>query len=88
MIATLGVMVETGYPLAVLAIALILDYCIGDPWNWVHPVQVIGWWISRFSQMALKWIEHPLALKMTGIILGLSTILGTGLVDGLLIKTA
>jgi adenosylcobinamide-phosphate synthase len=38
---------------AVLLLAAELDYVIGDPWGWPHPVRVMGWVISRFSQFAL-----------------------------------
>lgn len=39
---------------AVLLLAAGLDYLIGDPWGWPHPVRVIGWMISQFTQFALK----------------------------------
>jgi adenosylcobinamide-phosphate synthase len=39
---------------AVLMLAATLDYMIGDPWGWPHPVQVMGWMISHFTQFAFK----------------------------------
>ncbi len=39
---------------AVLLLASGLDYLIGDPWGWPHPVRVIGWVISRFTQAVLN----------------------------------
>ncbi|HEY9608432.1 adenosylcobinamide-phosphate synthase CbiB [Allocoleopsis sp.] len=39
---------------AVLLLAATLDYMIGDPWGWPHPVQVMGWMISHFTQFAFK----------------------------------
>lgn len=41
-------------PAAVLLLAAGLDYFIGDPWGWPHPVRVMGWVISHFTQLALK----------------------------------
>lgn len=70
---------EAGYRCSVLAIALLLDYLIGDPWHWLHPVQIIGWWISWMSQVCLKFFKSSLGLKAAGIMLGLSTIVGAGL---------
>ncbi|MEM9213477.1 MAG: adenosylcobinamide-phosphate synthase CbiB [Cyanobacteria bacterium P01_F01_bin.150] len=74
------VSIDITYSLAILAIALLLDYLIGDPWNWIHPVQVIGKWIERLSKLLLNRFHQPLTLKIAGIFLGLSTIVGTGLV--------
>ncbi len=39
---------------AVLLLAACLDYLIGDPWGWPHPVRVMGWLISQFTQFVLK----------------------------------
>jgi len=35
------------WPAATLGLAALLDYGIGDPWNWLHPVQVMGYYIQR-----------------------------------------
>ena len=72
-------MVES-HSLAVLAIAFLLDALIGDPWNWLHPVQIIGWWIKQFTLFVFDFFSRPLVLKLAGVVLGLWTILGTGLV--------
>ena len=40
---------------AVLLLAACLDYIIGDPWGWPHPVQVMGWTITRFTQFAIAF---------------------------------
>ena len=71
---------DMAYGIAVLAIALLLDYMIGDPWDWLHPVQVIGGWIERVSKFCLNHFDSPKTLKIAGVFLGLSTIMGTGLV--------
>jgi adenosylcobinamide-phosphate synthase len=68
-----------------LLIAAILDYLIGDPWGWLHPVQVMGWAIDRFTNTALKYLDRPVARRMAGIVLCWGLILGTGGVTWLLI---
>jgi len=37
--------------LLILLLAAILDYLIGDPVNWLHPVQVMGALISKFTNL-------------------------------------
>ncbi|WP_217901565.1 adenosylcobinamide-phosphate synthase CbiB [Pseudanabaena sp. SR411] len=75
--------------LLILVLAASLDRLIGDPVNWLHPVQVIGWIISQFTNLVL--IKDPvtntriprftpLIMKMLGVILGVSIILGSGIV--------
>ncbi|NJN56232.1 MAG: cobalamin biosynthesis protein [Leptolyngbyaceae cyanobacterium SL_5_9] len=71
-----------------LAIASLLDYLIGDPWNWLHPVQVMGWIISQYTHFALKWLKHPLSLRIAGVVLGLGMIGGSGIVGWLILQTA
>lgn len=55
----------------ILAIAALLDYCIGDPWNWLHPVQVMGWGIQHYTQVVFRWVKHPVGLRWLGVALGL-----------------
>ena len=38
----------------VLLMAACLDYIIGDPWGWPHPVRVMGWVISQYTQFVLQ----------------------------------
>lgn len=38
----------------VLLMAASLDYIIGDPWGWPHPVRVMGWVISQYTQFVLQ----------------------------------
>ena len=40
--------------------AALLDYLIGDPWGWPHPVRVMGWVISRLSKFSLQYCQNPL----------------------------
>jgi adenosylcobinamide-phosphate synthase len=74
--------------LIVLAIAACLDYGIGDPWNWLHPVQVMGWCIERYKQVWLKRSPLPssLMLQIAGVGLAIGLIGGSGFVGGLLVQ--
>ncbi|MBD2070516.1 cobalamin biosynthesis protein [Leptolyngbya sp. FACHB-671] len=74
------------FAMAGLAIASLLDYLIGDPWNWLHPVQVIGWMISRYTHFVLKRLESPLSLRIAGVILGLGMIGGSGVAGWLIVQ--
>jgi adenosylcobinamide-phosphate synthase len=66
--------------IVVWAIAALLDYVIGDPWHWWHPVQGMGWCISLYTRLAFRYLKHPLALKIAGVGLGCGLIAGSGLV--------
>ncbi len=72
----------------ILVLAASLDYLIGDPVNWLHPVQMMGWMITQFTNIVIiKDVAtntciprfSPLIMKMLGSILGISMILGSGL---------
>lgn len=69
----------------VLIFAALLDYWLGDPWNWLHPVQVMGWGISRYTQFWLKRLQQPILLRIAGIGLCLLTIGLSGLTAWLLV---
>ena len=68
------------WTILVLAIASGLDYLIGDPWGWPHPVQAIGWLISQSTQLTLKWVSDATWRKVAGVGLGMGTIASTGLI--------
>ncbi|MBE9116414.1 cobalamin biosynthesis protein [Lusitaniella coriacea LEGE 07157] len=65
---------------AILVLAAILDYWIGDPWGWLHPVQVMGWIISRYSDWVLEHFRGQRMRRIAGVLLGVGLILGSGLV--------
>ncbi|MFB8797397.1 MAG: adenosylcobinamide-phosphate synthase CbiB [Microcoleus sp.] len=44
---------------AVLILAAVLDYSIGDPWGWPHPVQAMGWAIDRYTRLVFNIWNHP-----------------------------
>lgn len=83
------------FPALSLAIAALLDFLIGDPWNWLHPVQVMGWAIARYS----RWVQHGLKLtaepesvqrkvglqRGAGVLLAIALVLGSGAVGWLIV---
>ena len=73
---------------AVLLLAAALDYIIGDPWSWPHPVRVMGWVISHFTQFAIKHWKSPLERRWAGIVLGVGLIIGSGLAGWLIVRGA
>ena len=71
-----------------LPIAAYLDYLIGDPWGWLHPVQVMGWCIDKFTQVALKYCQKPLARRLAGVVLFWGMVLGSLGVSWSIVYTA
>lgn len=63
----------------VLTIAALLDYLIGDPWNWLHPVQVMGWGIKRYTQLVFSAKLSPTMQKVAGVGLAIGLISLSGL---------
>ena len=68
-----------------------VDYLIGDPWNWLHPVQVMGWIINYSTQLILNFCSQlqlnlVQSRRLGGIILGLGLIIGSGFTAWLLIR--
>ncbi|MBW4442134.1 MAG: adenosylcobinamide-phosphate synthase CbiB [Plectolyngbya sp. WJT66-NPBG17] len=55
-----------------------LDFCIGDPWGWIHPVQVMGWSIEQFKTIAFRMTKNPAGLRVAGMVLTIGLILGSG----------
>ncbi|MBW4565119.1 MAG: adenosylcobinamide-phosphate synthase CbiB [Mojavia pulchra JT2-VF2] len=72
----------------ILIIAAALDYLIGDPWGWPHPVQVMGWVISRLTKLSLKYCHNSLTQRIAGILLGIILIIGSGVISALIIESA
>lgn len=70
--------------LAPLIIATGLDYLIGDPWGWPHPVRVMGWTIDRFTKFAFKY--HSSLMRWFGVVLGIGLVSGSGLVGWLIVR--
>ena len=72
----------------ILLIAALLDALIGDPWNWLHPVQVMGWVIRHYCTLALKICHRPIAQTIAGIGLAIILIVGSSTIVYLLIQMA
>jgi adenosylcobinamide-phosphate synthase len=72
----------------VLISAAVLDYLIGDPWGWVHPVQVMGWCITHYTNVAFRVIKHPTLLRWAGVGLAIVLIIGSATITGLSIEIA
>lgn len=72
----------------ILVLAATLDYLIGDPWGWLHPVQVMGWMITQYTQLAFRCLTQPQALRLAGVILTIGLVVGSGIVGWLIVTIA
>lgn len=72
----------------ILIIAAILDYLIGDPWGFPHPVQAMGWVISRLGKIALSICHNSITQRIAGILLGIILIVGSGVIAAFLIHSS
>ncbi len=72
----------------ILLLAAFWDYFIGDPWYWVHPVQVMGWIIKISIEGLIKFCKGNQQRRLGGICLGLGLIIGSGLSGWLIIQIA
>ena len=72
----------------VLLLAAIEDYLIGDPWGWLHPVQVMGWLINKYTQSAIALFAPGWQRRLAGIFLGLGLIIGSAVVGWLIVIIA
>lgn len=72
----------------ILIIAALLDFLIGDPWGWPHPVQIMGWVITQLTKYFLQICHKSLTQRIAGIVLAIILIIGSGCVGWLIVKTA
>ena len=70
----------------ILLFAAITDYVIGDPWGWLHPVQVMGWVIQNYTNLALKLCSPGWQRRLAGVLLGWLLIVGSGFFGWLFIS--
>lgn len=68
-------------PPGVLVTAALLDFILGDPWGWPHPVQGMGVLIQGYCQIAWSLFKSRRRLQVAGIglaifLIGLSGLLG------------
>ena len=75
-----------GFGISVLAIAALLDYLIGDPWGWLHPVQVMGWAITHYTKLALKNFNQPALLRSVGVTLTILIVVGSGVIGWTIVE--
>lgn len=73
---------------AILTIASLLDYAIGDPQNLLHPVQVMGWGINSYTQFVLKHWQNSIGQRVAGVVLTIATIGLSGLMGWLIMYAA
>jgi len=65
-----------------------LDFLIGDPWTWPHPVQAMGWVITRYTQFVFKSGRSPIQERLMGIVLTLILVWGSGAIAWSLLTLA
>ncbi|MGF1588867.1 MAG: adenosylcobinamide-phosphate synthase CbiB [Pleurocapsa sp.] len=70
----------------ILLLAAIADYLIGDPWGWLHPVQIMGWLIQNYTNLALKFCPLGWQRRFAGVLLGLLLIIGSGFLGWLIVQ--
>lgn len=70
----------------VLLLAAYLDYCLGDPWGWIHPVRVMGWIINAWTEFAIARFQRSFFRRLAGILLGIGLIVGSGCVGWSIVR--
>ncbi len=65
-------------PLLMLLGAALLDFLIGDPWGWPHPVQAMGWAIARYQTWVCDRWAQPDRRRRAGLLLTLILVVGSG----------
>ena len=68
-------------------LAAALDAWLGDPPGWWHPVQGMGWVITRVSRVAFR-LQMPVALRGAGAVMGLGLIVGSAVLGWLVVAIA
>ena len=61
-----------------LVLAAGVDYLVGDPWGWPHPVQIMGWMITLGVKPALALTLPAWMERLWGVGLGLTLVVGSG----------
>ncbi|MEM8543232.1 MAG: adenosylcobinamide-phosphate synthase CbiB [Cyanobacteria bacterium P01_H01_bin.119] len=80
--------IEPAGAVSILLAASGLDYGLGDPWNWLHPVQVMGWAIAYLSKILLSIFKRPFTQRLAGIALAIGLVGGSGLLGWGLVGAA
>lgn len=71
-----------------LVVAALWDYIIGDPRSVIHPVQIMGWIVQKYTELTLNFYERKWQRRLSGIILGLGLIIGSALTSWIIVKCA
>ena len=67
------------HPFLLVIAAAGLDRLVGDPRWCLHPVVVMGWWISQLRRLAEHWAsDRPWALRLGGVVIALLLVGGSG----------
>ncbi len=74
--------------IVILAIAALLDYSLGDPWGWPHPVRAMGFCIDRYTQLVFKTCKAPKMRLFAGIVLGVGSIGGAAFAGWFVVEFA
>jgi len=69
----------------ILVLAGLLDFILGDPWNWPHPVQAMGWGIDWYTQSVFNCRLAPRIQRGAGVLLGVGLIGISGWIGWLLV---
>ena len=69
----------------ILPLAALEDYLVGDPWGWLHPVQIMGWLIQKYTDLALKFCQIGWQRRLAGVVLGLGLIIGSAIAGWLIV---
>ncbi|RZM77348.1 adenosylcobinamide-phosphate synthase CbiB [Leptolyngbya iicbica] len=64
--------------IAIPLLASLLDFVVGDPWHWPHPVQVMGWIIQRYQTLVFKTVASARGQRWAGVMLGVGLPLLSG----------
>lgn len=71
---------------ALLVAAACVDFVIGDPWSWPHPVQAMGWLIGKYSGLMIRWSPPAFVMKVAGVGLAVLLIGGSFAVSALVLS--
>ncbi|MEL6552454.1 MAG: adenosylcobinamide-phosphate synthase CbiB [Cyanobacteria bacterium J06621_11] len=65
------------YSILLLIGAAALDFVLGDPWSWPHPVQAMGKVIELYSKRVIHQDYSPIVTRGLGVVLAVLLIGGT-----------
>lgn len=72
----------------ILGGSALLDFLLGDPKSWRHPVEFIGSVINFASQLIIRKVNDKNSRRLWGIFLGLKIIISSGFLAWLIVYLA